>query len=179
MLIKGITKKGDAVPLTAQEALPYAINIALSQGNTTDWVYWLETKSVKVLQFSENNKGNNKGYDAFSEGTFKLGKTRAKDDRFFTPKEHTYKIHFESSKDEIGAPHVKVVSFNMEIKSTNPAKNIGKVEVDNTPVARMSVGELTPDASEQAETPEQQTEEPKQEQKPQGGRVSTQKPKFK
>ena len=166
MLIKGITKKGDAIPLTAKEALPYAINIALSAQNTTDWVFWLDPKSVKAQAFSENSKGNNKGYDAFSSGTFRLGKTRAQDDRFFSPKDHAYEIHFESSKDEIGAPHVTVVSFKMEQISTNPAKNIGKVEIDNTPVARMSLGELAP----QEETPKAPAVE---EARPaQGGRVS-------
>lgn len=172
MLIKGITKNGDAVPLTAKEALPFAINIALSQKNDTEWVFWLEPKSVNAIQFSENNKGNNKGYDAFSEGTFKLGKTRAKDDRFFTPKQHSYKIHYSSSKDEIGAPHVSIESFEIQELSTNPAKNVGKIEVENTPVARMSVGELQPQ-------PQQETEVQKTQPTPQGGKVSQSKPKFK
>jgi hypothetical protein len=122
MLIKAVTQEGSAIPLSPEEALNPAIVIGLAQKNNSEFVLWT-TEKAKVTSMAVHPKGNGQ-YEAFAEGTCFVGKTRVADDAFFTDKPHSFKIHYSSSKDEIGAPHVTVNSFEIEpisgLQSTGP-----------------------------------------------------------
>lgn len=111
MLIKSVTKDGTAIPLTPEEALTPAVAIGLSTKNNSEFIFWTHEKA-HATSLSSHPKDDG-GYEAFAEGTCVVGKTRVKDDQFFDGKPHTFKIHYGSSKDEIGAPHVAVTSFEM------------------------------------------------------------------
>lgn len=141
MLIKGVTKKGDAIPLSPAEALTAAIGMGLSQKNNSEYVYWLGSKTVKTEAFQANTQPDNV-YDAFSEGVCSVGKTRVLDDKFFDAKPYRYKIHYKSSKDDFGLPHVSVESFDLTPAETNPAKMVGEVNREN--VSLNLSGEIEP-----------------------------------
>lgn len=142
MLIKGVTPGGDAIPLTPQEALSAAIALGLSSKNNDEFVFWLGDKNVRAEQMIVTPK-NDKDYDAFVEGACTVGKTRIIDDKFYTARPHRFKIHYMSAKDEIGAPHVKVESFEMSALETDPSKMVGEVDRTNVSIAAVD-GEITP-----------------------------------
>lgn len=119
MLIKTVTQEGAAVPLSPKEALTPAVVIGLSQKNDMEYVYWTEEQAA-ASSLSVHPRENGE-YEAFAEGSCVVGKTRVADDRFFVGKPHSFKIHYSSSKDEIGAPHLVVNSFELAPLSTNAA----------------------------------------------------------
>jgi hypothetical protein len=142
MLVKGVTKNGDAIPLSPREALPAAMAIAVAAWGS-DFVHWLGSQDFKVEKFDSTIKAKN-DYDAVSTGTCLIGKTRVADDRFYAAKPYSYDIHFKSSRDEIGTPHVSVVSFKAEPLETDPSKLVGEVDTKNE--KPQEDGEIKPQA---------------------------------
>jgi hypothetical protein len=128
MLIKSVTKNGDAVALSPEEALIPAINIGLSIKNNSEFVFWTADKAAEVSNFSIHPKDKGQ-YEAIASGSINIGKTRVSDDQFFVAKPHSFQIQYNSSKDEIGAPHINVASFEMEAIDTNPANYSGPAPV--------------------------------------------------
>lgn len=170
MLIKGVTKKGDAIPLSPREALSAAVGIGLSQKNDESFVFWLGSKDIEVeaSQFHVTTKPEDQ-YDAVAEGLCLVGKTRVKDDKFYVARKHAFKIHYRSAKDEIGVPHVEVTDFEAVPVETNPANLVGEVDRTNVSIQSLN-GEMTPQSEnvENVEPPAQTT--PQQTQG--GGRVN-------
>ena len=129
MLIKSVTKSGDAVPFSPEEALTHAVAIAVSKQQSSDFIYWVVASTpMQVSSFSHTNSVGG-GYDAYSAGVVKIGKTRIADDKFFIEKPYKFKIHFQSSKDELGAPHLNVVDFNYTLVEMNPSKAVGEKDL--------------------------------------------------
>ena len=149
MIIKGITKKGDAIKYTAEEALPHAIKIAVANLLDSEFVYWIGTSSAP-LTFSSSAKDDGE-YEAFATGIVSIGKTRIADDKFLLPKNYNFKIHYRSSKDEIGAPHLEVADFSYEPTQMNASKGVGPADADNSSPFP-TTGELIPTPVKQGGT---------------------------
>lgn len=139
MLIKNVTKRGEAVPYSPQEALVHAIAFAVAKQQSTEFVYWVGPGALKVTSFSHTDSGDG-GYDAFSSGVVKIGKTRIADDKFFVEKPYDFSIHYKSSKDDLGAPHLDIVEFSFEPTETNPSKTVGSADTDWKPIVEKQQG---------------------------------------
>jgi hypothetical protein len=126
MIIKSVAKNGDAVEYNPEEALAPAVTIAAAKQLNKEFVFWVgSTPKASSFRSAPQNGG---GYEAFAEGIVEIGKTRINDDKFFLAKPYSFSIHYRSSKDEIGAPHIDVVSFTYEPTDRNPSKVSGPVE---------------------------------------------------
>jgi hypothetical protein len=141
MIIKAVTKKGDVVPQTAEEALKPAIIAALKTKNTQEVVYWADPTGTAVDSFRTTNTGDNGTWEAWATGSTMVGKTTTKDDRFFDPKPHLFDVHYKLGKNDIGLPEVVVVSFAMQPVNTNPQAHIGAFEKDER---QTPLGEIQP-----------------------------------
>jgi hypothetical protein len=120
MIIKAVTAKGDAVPMTAEEAVGKAIVAALVTKNTTDMVFWADTTAAKINR-PIRSMNHPDGWEAWVTGEVPVGKTRTMDDQFFTPKPHTFAVHYKLAKDDLGMPSLKIVDFSMAPIQSNPA----------------------------------------------------------
>lgn len=129
MLIKSITQKGDAVPLTAAEALRPAVTRACKACNTLDIIYWVDTRTVK--ETSLTSRADKDGvWEAWAEGTADIGKTITKTDEFIHPTPHTFKMHYKLSKDEWGIPDIEMVGIPELIPvERDPSKMVGPIPV--------------------------------------------------
>lgn len=108
MLIKGTTGKGDAIPLTAKEALKHAVGRLCKAVSTLDIVYWLDPRTVVETAF-QSLADKDGVWQAWAEGTADIGYTDAKTNNFHVPTPHTFKLHYKLSKDEWGLPDIEVV----------------------------------------------------------------------
>jgi len=108
MLIKGTTKKGDAIPLTASEALKHAVVRLCKTLSTLDVVYWLDNRTVKETSFQSMVDKDGK-WEAWAEGTADIGKTDAHTNAFHVPVPHTFKVNYKLSKDEWGIPDIEII----------------------------------------------------------------------
>lgn len=145
MLIKSVTTKGDAVSFTPAEALIHAVKIGLSSKNGSNFIYWSNDKAVPTSKFVVQNVDNENNYEAFAEGVVNAGKTSVSSDMFFAPTAHHFSIHYKSAKDDMGLPHLQVVSFSLNKVNTNPAENVGPIpELQTRESLMTSVGEIVP-----------------------------------
>ena len=142
MIIKTITKQGKAIPLSPKEALVPALVLGLTGKNDREFIYWTHDKAPTVSTFDVQSLPDD-NYEAKATGTFFLGKTKIPSDIFYTPKLCDFSIHYMSSKDPIGAPHLTVVSMDVSLASTDPSQNVGIVP-ENSTVACLTLGEITP-----------------------------------
>ena len=143
MLIKGVDKSGKAIPIAPKDAIPNAVQYGVKSKNTSDSVFWVDPKSVKVTAFHHtpiDEKGN---WVAHAHGEAMIGKTTVANDRFHLAKPHTFKMRFSSAKDDFGIPDIKVDEFDIEAMETNPSKLIGNVDTSQEK-APLAVGELSP-----------------------------------
>ena len=142
MIIKSVTAKGDAVPYTPREALVYAVRLGLSSLNDTTQVFWSHDPSPTATTFDVQQLEDT-NYEAKATGTTLVGRTTLPNDVFCMPKLYEFDIHYKSSKDPIGAPHLSIISFQAKPTSTNPADNVGLVPV-SAPSEPLSLGEIVP-----------------------------------
>jgi len=145
MLIKSITKEGNAVPLSPQEALPHAVAIAVSLKNDSEFIYWTADKNI-VAPLNVHQLGEGE-YEANAVGTVMVGRTKIKGDVSYLPKLHNFAVYFKSSKNEIGIPHVSIVSSSFTPVSSDPSKNVGPIPelaVRDTIVPLNTLGEIVP-----------------------------------
>lgn len=143
MLIKGINKKGDAIPYSPFEALPTAVTRAAKAMNTLEMIYWVDKSTVEASAFRSSTPDKNGYWEAWAEGTVSVGRTKTKGPVFYVPKKHSFKIHYKSAKDEFGIPDIAMASPPViDTIETNPSKMIGFTPA-NKPLAVVS-GELKP-----------------------------------
>lgn len=145
MLIKSITKKGDPIPMSAEECLPSAITYGLKGMNKSEWVLWALTKTLTKSKFTVSPKdaGN---WEAAAEGQVMVGKTEVRTDKFHTTKLHNFKVRYKSEKDSLGLPDIKIVDFECVPAETNPSVMVGEAPTNESPAQVFSVqsGDLTP-----------------------------------
>ena len=150
MLIKGIKKQGRrgiAIPVEPREAAADAVIRAAKLMNTLEWIFWPIKKTAVISTFRsaavKDKKGQDIGWRAWAEGTVMMGKTRTKDDTFFKPRKHTFKVHYESCKDDFGIPDIRVAAKPelLEVER-NPSQIVGLQPVNQIP--QVITGELTP-----------------------------------
>lgn len=108
MLIKGTNRKGDAIPLTAREALKHAVGRLCKAVSTLDIVYWLDARTVVETAF-KSMADRDGVWEAWAEGTADIGYTDAKTNNFHVPIPHTFKVNYKLCKDEWGLPDITVV----------------------------------------------------------------------
>lgn len=143
MLIKTIVN-GKAIPLSPQEALIHALVMGLSRMNNPNFIHWTHDKNVKVTKFSVQQLSD-EGYEAFAEGSVNVGKTKIPEDTFYTAKLYDFVIHYKSTKDPIGAPHLDVVAFSISPANVNPSANVGPIPTPAVKESGMNVlGEILP-----------------------------------
>lgn len=151
MLIKSIVKKtgkgarkGDAIPYSPEESLPFAIEYGASLQNTKEKIFWVLRGSVKKESFSSFINPANKSWEATAAGTALVGFTDVRTDEFHKAKPHRFTINYKASADELGLPDVKVVSMKMDPIDMNPQRHMGfqslKVEQPAPKVAEPVVG---------------------------------------
>jgi hypothetical protein len=138
MLIKNVIKKGPqrGTPIlyTAEEAAPFAVERAVKATNTKEKIFWVLKKSIKVGSFS-SHQGTPDSYEAWITGTANVGYTDVATDKFHVAKNHSFKVHYKSSKDEHGAPDIAIVDCEIQPISGNPQTHAPKVEAAPVAVA--------------------------------------------
>lgn len=151
MLIKGTTRRGDAIPLTAKEALKHAVGRLCKFLNTRETIYWVDQRSIKETMF-KSLADKDGVWEAWAEGTADIGFTDAKTNLFHKPRPHTFKVNYKLDKDEWGIPDIAIVG-TPEISpiERNPAKLAGPMP---DPTIRIQVPEK---ASKKAKVVEEQT----------------------
>jgi hypothetical protein len=110
MLIKGTTKKGNAIPLGPREALKHAVGRLCKVVNTLENVYWVDHRTIKETAF-QSLVDKDGIWEAWAEGTAAIGRTCTKTNNFHVPIPHTFKVHYKLSKDEWGIPDIAVVGI--------------------------------------------------------------------
>ena len=120
MLVKAVTKKGEAVAYTPAEGIPFAVNYGVKRLSTKDRIYWVHKETIKVLTnpSTVNAKG---GWEASATGTMMLGYTDVATDLFYDAKPYSFNIQYKTSKDHLGLPDLEVVLFEATPLSTNPS----------------------------------------------------------
>lgn len=152
MLIKAVSAKGDAIPYSAEESLKYAVQYGVKTKNNPDETFWVNTASVSKEHFqAHNDVKTGKWSEAFATGYCMVGKTCNKKDRFHKEKKYFFDIHYKLDKDEIGAPDLKIIKFDLVPVETNPAKNIGKIVTTKPTDAPVVSGELKPEKTDNAD----------------------------
>lgn len=135
MLIKNVSRKGDATPLSPEESLPHAILRALQSMNSSgDKIFWIKEGSIKKDSYSHLDKVADKTWTASSVGKVFIGYTDVKTDTFYEPREFSYAIEYRSEKDDIGLPDTAVDKFSMTAVETDPSALMGfpdKLEAAN------------------------------------------------
>jgi len=140
MLIKGISRRGDAIKLNAKEAIPHAVTRAIKALNTRDTIYWVEKSKIHVEKFHSMNKDKDQ-WEAWVEGRAWVGQTKARTGRFYVPKEHSFKVHYKTGKDSFGLPDIELAAKpEVVLLEKNPTKLVGDVPVVAAP--KTIVGEL-------------------------------------
>lgn len=109
MLIKQVTKKGDAIPLSPQEALKPALQRALAAQSTAQKVLWLDG-AVLIADSVQVTQGDGDLYEAVATGTCMVGHTITETDQFHNARPHSFRVHYRSAKDDIGVPDIDIVS---------------------------------------------------------------------
>lgn len=146
MLIKRIDAKGRAVPMTPEEALYAALVSGCKNKSDSEWVLWAQKDGIKldspVSHHTDTITGN---WEATAKGTCLIGKTKVFSDKFYDPKKCTFSVSYKNTKDEIGLPDIEVTAFTFSPIETNPAKQAGAIQVDNSTAAPLVVGELIPE----------------------------------
>lgn len=127
MLIKRIDAKGNAVGHTPEEAKEVAITRALSSTNTKDAVYFVQKGSITVGSFTSSVNPTDQSWNAQASGTAQVGYACNNTDRFFTPKEYDFTVSYQSSKDDLGMPDLKVTACSFTPKDNNPSTLAGVV----------------------------------------------------
>ena len=125
MLLKKATAKGDPIPYTAEEALPFAIEYGAKQQNDLSTVYWVVPDSVVKVTFhsmvtTDPENPSVQGWEATATGTAMIGRTDAKTDRFYQARLHDFSVSYRSSADALNLPDIEVVSFSMGKVNTDP-----------------------------------------------------------
>jgi hypothetical protein len=112
--------------MTPEEALKPAVERACKALNTLETVYWVDRRTIKSTDV-KSLLGKDKLWEAWAEGTAKIGKTITQTGgKFHVPKEHTFKIHYKLAKDEWGIPDIAIIDIPELIPvEKNPAKLIG------------------------------------------------------
>ena len=110
MLIKAVTRQGNPVPYSPEEALPYAVEYGVKSMNTQERVYWVLKNTVQKDSIHYNNLPDG-GWEAVAEGSASIGHTVTSTDAFMDAKNTKFKIHYKPGKDELGLPDIKIVSF--------------------------------------------------------------------
>lgn len=140
MRIKGVTKKGEAIKLSPKDALMAAVQLAAKAHNTKEVIYWIERNRFAVDKFNSLSKPEGE-WEAWIEGRAMVGKTTLKDGRFFVAREHKFKIHYKTGKDEFGIPDI-ILGTKPELHPAekDPSKMVGNVPIARPP--KTVVGEL-------------------------------------
>lgn len=112
MLIKTISNRGDAIPYTPEESLPFAVEYGMRMKTDQKYVYWLVRQSIKLasIHFRKEALGS---WEASANGTAMVGRTNIATDRFTTPKEYQFSIRYKPGKDNLGLPDIQVIEFDM------------------------------------------------------------------
>lgn len=125
MLIKGVTRKGDAIAYSAEEALKAAVERVAKANNTLDVVYWIDNTSIVKSSFSSTNHADGT-WEAWAEGTVNVGKTITRTDEFLQPVPHAFKVHYRLTKDDWGLPDIILpTDSTLTPLERNPAKLAG------------------------------------------------------
>lgn len=126
MLIKGTDRKGNAIPMNAQESLAAAIGRACKALNTLERVYCPDLRTVKVEGQVKSLVGKDGLWEAWAEGTADIGFENTKTGNFHHPAPHTFKIHYKLAKDEWGLPDLEMVDTpEVTPIERNPSKLAG------------------------------------------------------
>jgi hypothetical protein len=125
MLIKNKTRKGDPIPYSAEEALPFAIERGARSKNDSKQIFWVEKGTVKKVSFSFLDNPVDGKWEAKAEGSANIGYTDVKTDKFFKAKPYSFVIVYKSSKDNLGLPDISIVSMEMKPLEQNPKKLMG------------------------------------------------------
>lgn len=117
MLIKSVTKKGDAIAMSPEECLEAALIRAAEAESDGEYINWVVKGSLKPSSFNFHytDKAKNQ-WEANSEGTVEIGRTEVASDRFFVARKINYKVQYNSVKDELGQHDIEVSSYEL----TNP-----------------------------------------------------------
>lgn len=121
MLVKQVSKKGDAVPYEPAEVLATAIAYGVKTQNTSEKIFWVLGGSITKGTFDSLNKSIDKSWHATATGTAKIGFTETKTDQFHEPRLYNFKVKYSSAKDSLGLPDIKIDEFEMEPIERNPA----------------------------------------------------------
>jgi hypothetical protein len=122
MLIKSMhpTKKGKVILHTADEAASHAVKYGIKTLNTKDKVYWALTDKIDVHNVT--SAPGDAGYKAVAKGTAMVGYTVVSTDAFYAPESHKFLVEYESSKDSLGLPDIKVTKFVLDPVNVDPAR---------------------------------------------------------
>jgi hypothetical protein len=143
MLIKGVKKK-KGIPLTPDEAVAHAVVYGLRKLDMSKVVKWAFKNTLKAgsAQVSPKDKKKGGGWIATASGTIDIGTTDVKTGRFSKARPHTFSVEYESTKDRLGQPDIKVNKFDHAPIEMNPAKGVPPVAASK-PV--IQAGELKPE----------------------------------
>jgi hypothetical protein len=133
MLIKGITKKGNAIPLTPQEAFKPAVRRACKALNTLDKVYVVDHRTIKQGTFKHmtHPDGN---WEAWAEGTANIGHVDVHTGQLHNPIPHTFKLYYKLSKDEWGIPDIAMADMpEITPIERDPSKMVGPIPIATAP----------------------------------------------
>lgn len=149
MLIKSITKKGIAIPMTPAECVPAAITYGLKKADKSEWILWAMPKSVKLSKPLAVTPSDDKNWEAQAEGIVMIGKTHTDSGKFHITRPHSFKVHYKSSKDILGLPDISIVDFQVTQLPNNPSDGVGPAPQNaaQAPIMLQS-GELTPSQPE-------------------------------
>lgn len=138
MLIKAVTKNGQAVAFHPEELHEEMVSYALKKMNTAEKIYTLQKGSVTVGAHSVN-KDSHGNWVCQIEGVAKVGYVCGKSGNNFDFKNTSFKITSKSSKDDLGQPDIEVINHSFIHNDDNPSANVGQMpkRETETPVVQV------------------------------------------
>jgi hypothetical protein len=117
MLIKS-TVRGNPIPYTPSEALPYAVEYGVKGMNDNDTIYWalrdtIKSSACQHIAVPSSDKRGRASWEANASGSVVVGRTATKTDKFFQPKKYNFVIRYKSALDTLGLPDIEVLDFKL------------------------------------------------------------------
>lgn len=108
LTMKAVSKDGKPVPMNPQECLPKAVILAFSKNESEDYLYWAKEETLNTSEFNVQETDEKGVWVAQASGTVMVGKTRKRDDKFFEPKQWSFKVTYSNARDSFGLPTITV-----------------------------------------------------------------------
>lgn len=142
MLIKGTDGKGNAVPLSPEEALKPAVGRACKALNTLEKVYCADARTIQGDGQVKSLMHQNGVWEAWAEGTANIGYVDTKTGHFHLPVPHTFKLHYRLAKDEWGLPDIEMATAPEIVPiERDPSKMVGPLPIAETPAVQLKAME--------------------------------------